>query len=411
MTLKYVAVVEKGLYVAYTSLTLLAVVPIYFGSFASLKRWKNPKETRTTVKRQIDGTDESEEDLPSELVSLRDACTLPVLGSVALYGLYLACTQCNKTYVNYVLTAYFGTMGALVTTQAGVSTLTAIIGLLGIKIDDWHINLIRKSQDFYSARFTIVHLFMLAGSILLSGYYVATKDWVASNIFAINFALNAIQVFSLESFKTGLILLSGLSACDVLWSYNPEIMAIVTKNLDVPVKIVFPQLLFGLPAGQAFKFASIGLGDIVIPGLFAALCLRFDQHRAGSKNPELGQSTQFRKPYFTGCIVAYILGLGSMFFINHVTMSTLPALLYLGPACVFSMVLAAAVRGETEEVFKYISEEGRAANRKKNEPMERKRKQQAQAMTSRDTPRVSRLPNVIKEELFVPATSTILVCR
>ena len=32
--------VEHGLYVAYAALSTMAVVPIYFGSFAALKKWK-----------------------------------------------------------------------------------------------------------------------------------------------------------------------------------------------------------------------------------------------------------------------------------------------------------------------------------------------------------------------------------
>jgi len=43
MTEKYVPspeVVEHGLYVAYAALSTMAVVPIYFGSFAALKKWK-----------------------------------------------------------------------------------------------------------------------------------------------------------------------------------------------------------------------------------------------------------------------------------------------------------------------------------------------------------------------------------
>lgn len=43
MTEKYVPspeAVEQGLYVAYAALSTMAVVPIYFGSFGSLKKWK-----------------------------------------------------------------------------------------------------------------------------------------------------------------------------------------------------------------------------------------------------------------------------------------------------------------------------------------------------------------------------------
>jgi len=43
MTEKFVPspeVAERGLYVAYAALSTMAVLPIYFGSFGSLKKWK-----------------------------------------------------------------------------------------------------------------------------------------------------------------------------------------------------------------------------------------------------------------------------------------------------------------------------------------------------------------------------------
>ncbi|KAK3819520.1 MAG: peptidase A22B, signal peptide peptidase, partial [Benniella sp.] len=311
---------------------------------------------RKTVKRQIheaEESDEPEEGASSELVSLKDAYLLPVFGSLALYGLFIATTEWDRTIINYALTAYFGIMGALATAQVGVIILTAVITLFGIKLDYWHIRLIRTSHEFYTARFSVVHLFMLPVSAMLSAYYVGTKNWVASNLLAFSFALSTVQMFTLESFKTGVVLMSGMFAYDVYWSNKPEILNVILKNFDLPIKVVFPRLLLGLPAGQAFKFVSLGLGDIVVPGLFAALCLRFDQQRAGVRNPELGRSTQFRKPYFIGCIVAYTLGLGSMFAIHHITRVTLPALLFLTPACVLSVFMSAAVRGELQHVFQY----------------------------------------------------------
>ncbi|KAG0354169.1 signal peptide peptidase-domain-containing protein [Gamsiella multidivaricata] len=399
------AVVEQGLYIAYAALATMAIVPIYFGSFASLKKWKNPKEKIKTIKRQIGESDESDADMPSEPVSQQDAYTFLVFGSAAFYGLYLAYTQLEKSYVNYVLTAYFGVMGALAMAHVGVNTLSAVIKLLGLKVETWHVNFAKKSSEFYSAKFTIVHLFMLVVSVLLSGYYVATKSWIASNIFAISFALNAIQLLSLDSFKAGLVLLIGLTAHDLVWVRSTEVMATVAKNFDGPLKVIFPRLLLGLPAGQAYKFATLSLGDIVIPGLFAALCLRFDQHRAGTRNPELGRSTQFRKPYFTACFVAYILGLSIAFYMAHVFKFMQPALLYVSPTCILSMFMTAAVRGEMKQVFAYLSEEGLEAARIKKEAREKKSRLQAQAraraQASRYPPRVNRLPNVIKEESFV----------
>ncbi|KAF9113048.1 hypothetical protein BGX27_002304 [Mortierella sp. AM989] len=401
------ATVEHGLYVAYAALATMAIVPIYFGSFSSLKKWKNPKVEKRAAKRQIDESDESEDDEPSESVSAGDAFILPVLGSVALYGLYLAFTHLDKIYVNYALTTYFAFLGVMAATLVGVSTFSSLAKLLGIKIEQWHINLARKPKEFYSARFTIVHLVMIVASILLSAYYAVTKSWIVSNIFAVSFALSAIQLFALDSFRTGIIFLSGLFVYDISWNFGGEAVMSVAKNLDFPIRVVFPRLFFGLPAGQAYKFATLSLGDIVIPGVFVAFCLRFDQHRAGTKNPELGRSKRFRKPYFTACLVAYLLGLSASLYAMHISKAAQPVLMYLSPACILSVLMTASIRGETKQVFAYTSEEGLETARIKKVAEEKKRKLQAQARAQASRyARVSRLPNVIKEESFVTSSRT-----
>ncbi|KAF9368841.1 hypothetical protein CPB97_004212 [Podila verticillata] len=237
----------------------------------------------------------------------------------------------------------------MATTQVGVNIVNPIIKVLGMNVDKWHLNLTKKKKELYSAKFTVIHLFMMVASILLSGYYVATK---------ICFALNAIQLLALDSFKTGMILLSGLFLYDIFWVFGTEVMVSVAKNFDAPVKVIFPRLFFGLPADQAYQFAMLGLGDIVIPGVFVALCLRFDQHLAGTKNPNLGRSTRFSKPYFTACFIAYALGLGTTIYVMHTFKAAQPALLYLSPACILSVLFTGVARGEIKDVFAYTSEEG-----------------------------------------------------
>ncbi|KAG0369894.1 signal peptide peptidase-domain-containing protein [Gamsiella multidivaricata] len=375
MTEKYVPspeAAEQGLYVAYAALSTMAVVPIYFGSFGSLKKWKNPKD-KSKKKKPEDSDDSDDEDEASESMSLEDAYMFPIFGSITLFGLYLVFRYVDKTYVNYLLTAYFGLLGVMATTQVGVNCVAPIVKLCGIDVDKWHLTLTKKKKELYSAKFTILHLILTVVSVLLSGYYVATKNWIASNIFGICFALNAIQLLSLDSFKTGMILLSGLFVYDIFWVFGTEVMVSVAKNFDAPVKVIFPRLFFGLPAGQPYQFAMLGLGDIVIPGVFVALCLRFDQHLTGTKNPNLGRSTRFSKPYFTACFIAYALGLGTTIYVMHTFKAAQPALLYLSPACILSVLIMGLARGEIKEVFAYTSEEGAEAEKaKKAEELKKK---------------------------------------
>lgn len=75
----------------------------------------------------------------------------------------------------------------------------------------------------------------------------------------------------------------------------------------VPFAVMFPQDLLenGLAGTHC---AMLGLGDIVIPGVFLALMLRFDRSRPGAK----------RDTYFYVTFFAYILGLGVTMFVMHV---------------------------------------------------------------------------------------------
>lgn len=61
----------------------------------------------------------------------------------------------------------------------------------------------------------------------------------------------------------------------------------------------------------------LGLGDIVVPGIFISLTLRFDYSQAVEKAKKAGKalgelptpSSKWKKPYFAAVLISYILGL------------------------------------------------------------------------------------------------------
>ena len=57
-------------------------------------------------------------------------------------------------------------------------------------------------------------------------------------------------------------------------------MLTVAKSVDAPIKLMFPIDLAADPP----KFSMLGLGDIVIPGIFVALCVRYDINRVLKKS-------------------------------------------------------------------------------------------------------------------------------
>ena len=109
-------------------------------------------------------------------------------------------------------------------------------------------------------------------------------------------------------------------------------MVTVAKNLDAPIKILAPR---PSAVGTAREFAMLGLGDIVVPGLIIALCLRYDLARYAKSRPEqdVTPRSPFGKAYFFVGILSYIVGLATTMAVMHWTKKAQPALLYLSPAC------------------------------------------------------------------------------
>ena len=150
--------------------------------------------------------------------------------------------------------------------------------------------------------------------------------------------MHRVSPLALGSYAIGCLLLAGLFFYDVFWVFGTEVMVAVAKGLNAPVKILFPKKLGVSP----MPMSMLGLGDIVIPGIFVALLLRFDHSR--------GLASQ---PYFRANLAAYVLGLGATVGVMHVWDAAQPALLYLVPAVLGSALLTAAARGELSQLLAF----------------------------------------------------------
>lgn len=101
-------------------------------------------------------------------------------------------------------------------------------------------------------------------------------------------------------------------------------MVSVATSLDLPMKILWPKSIgFSTVNGSMM----LGLGDIVVPGTFVSLALRYDHFRHTKKAQPVG--TTFTKPYFVASLVAYVAGLATTMAVMHVFHAAQPALLYL----------------------------------------------------------------------------------
>lgn len=104
-------------------------------------------------------------------------------------------------------------------------------------------------------------------------------------------------------------------------------MVDVATSLDLPIKLLWPK---NARMSKPRDFVLLGLGDVVIPGFFVALSLRFDQARfLKSASESARERGSFAKPYFYATLAAYTSSLAATMFIMQYTGHAQPALLYL----------------------------------------------------------------------------------
>ena len=125
-----------------------------------------------------------------------------------------------------------------------------------------------------------------------------TKHWLANNALGLAFCVQGLEMLSFGSFKVGAILLAGLFMYDVFWVFGTPVMVDVARNVDAPIKLLFPRIA---AEGDEPAFSMLGLGEIVIPGIVVALLLRFNAVR-GRHSPR--DQTTFRAAF-----AGYVLGL------------------------------------------------------------------------------------------------------
>lgn len=328
----------EGMILAQAALLIMALIPIYLGTRASLAGIKNRKEQLSR------GEKVSNDDV--EILTAKDAMKFPLTASCALFGLYVVVKTIDPAYLNYLLSAYFMVIGIFAITNS----LIEIPSLASIfpdvcRSDKFHLNFTQNEEEICNWKFCYIEIVYGLFSCGIGAWYIIFKHWMANNILGLAFSMNAIQLLQLGSFKVGAILLCGLFFYDVFWVFGTEVMVKVAKTIDAPIKILFPtDFLQNGIFGK--KHSMLGLGDIVIPGIMVALLARFDTQL------NRGKSTYF----YTG-LVSFFVGLVVTMIVMNVFKHAQPALLYLVPSCLLIPMLVAAINGDLKALIDYEDEE------------------------------------------------------
>jgi len=371
----------EGMAIAYGSLVFMALLPIFLGSFRSVKQEYEeiPSEpadddVAAVADRKegiIDGlfVGSRPPGEPVDGMTSRDAAMFPLIASGALLCLYGFFKVFSASSVNWLLTCYFFVLGIF----ALAHLLTPIVARISpecLKRPTYQLMFLKRDEDeqewremehvqnrnrllpeeVFNLAFDKKDVLTLSFCVLVGCWYFLKKHWIANNLFGLAFAINGVEFLQLPRVSTGLILLVGLFFYDIFWVFGTDVMITVAKSFEAPIKLVFPQDILENGPLEANNFAMLGLGDIVIPGIFIALLLRFDLSRDTKK---VGA-----KPYFYVGFIAYFLGLLLTIFVMHVYKHAQPALLYLVPSCLGAPLLLALAKGDLMQLMNYEDEQG-----------------------------------------------------
>ncbi|XP_047141957.1 minor histocompatibility antigen H13 isoform X1 [Hydra vulgaris] len=322
------AATPQGLLLAYVSLVVMALLPIWYGSFRSVVFNKKQKESGEKV----------------ESMSKKDAAMFPIVASCALFGLFLFFKFFNKEYINMLLTFYFFVLGVFCVSNL-LRPIVCYVLPGSFPNSNYHAQFCEGEGDSKKThidyKFDRIDLVCLVFAAIFGVWYLIKKHWIANNLFGLAFSLTGVELLHLNSFPIGCILLGGLFFYDIFWVFGTNVMVTVATSFEAPIKLIFP-MDFLENGVNGKNFAMLGLGDIVIPGIFIALLLRYDNSKGKGSYA-----------YFYASYISYFLGLLLTVAVLHFFKSAQPALLYLVPACIGSALLTALVKGEISELIKY----------------------------------------------------------
>jgi minor histocompatibility antigen H13 len=238
-----------------------------------------------------------------EVLTANEAYKFPFIGSASLFGLYLAFKYLDKYYVNLILSIYFSIIGVFTLTSTLAPFIKQFVTSTTVYGNKQYTLPLLGKVDL---SLTTQELLALPPSIIFAYYYFVTKHYLLNNVLGISFCIQAIERISIGSYKIGAILLIGLFFYDIFWVFGTEVMVTVAKSFDGPIKLLFPRVFAS--GDIKAEFSLLGLGDIVIPGLFISLLLRLDAVQARI-DCNAAEYISFYKPYFHANIIAYSLGL------------------------------------------------------------------------------------------------------
>ena len=250
-------------------LLLISILTLFVGTKHAVFLYARPGED--------EGVEEERDLSIHSTLQDSDAYRFPVMGSLVLFSLFIVYKFLDAEWIKFLFSVYVVLMcinglamnlGHYVALRFNYKSLKTFAAVGTI--------------PYFDVRITRVDILTYIVSTILGMAYLYTKHWVVNNIMAISFCILALKLIGLASYKTGAIMLIGLFFYDVFWVFGSEpvfgsnVMVTVAQGVEAPIVLKFPR---GQDGCGKMQFSMLGLGDIVVPGIFISLLAKWDVNR------------------------------------------------------------------------------------------------------------------------------------
>lgn len=232
--------------------------------------------------------DDGKQDTGQSTMQDADAYKFPILGSFTLFALFILYEFLDAEWLKFLFSVYVVIMcgnglglniSHYVALRGNTRTLYKYKAIFNI--------------PYFNHPVTYIDVLSFITATILGVVYIRTKNWIVNNIMALSFSILALKLIGLSSYKTGAILLVGLFFYDVFWVFGSKsvfgsnVMVAVAKGIEAPILLKFPR---GQDGCGKMTFSMLGLGDIVIPGIFIGLLAKWDVKRQKSSTEHVTKS-------------------------------------------------------------------------------------------------------------------------
>ena len=182
---------------AYGSLVIMALIPIFLGSFRSVDSQKEQKENHVSeihiwALLYLSFSQEKTGERP-ETMTQKDAMMFPIIASCALFGLYIFFHIFSKDYINLLLSFYFLVLGIFALSHMASPVVLKLVPS-AVPVIPFHLKFTQGEGDSKEAlmdyQFNTHDLVCLGLCSIVGVWYIMKKHWLANNLLGMAFAVN-----------------------------------------------------------------------------------------------------------------------------------------------------------------------------------------------------------------------------